>query len=122
IGYMILPSITQEWQLIGPSILCGMGHALLFPAVVSLGTESFPKHFRGTGTTIVLGFFDAGAIIFAPILGSIIDNWGIVPMFYLAAAMMTFTATVYALTANHSVSKDTAVPQELCVALEDAID
>ena len=45
IGHLILPSITREWQLIGPSILCGFGHALLFPAVVSLGTESFPQTF-----------------------------------------------------------------------------
>ncbi|MCH9653973.1 MAG: MFS transporter [Planctomycetes bacterium] len=123
IGHLILPSITQEWQLIGPSILCGFGHALLFPAVVSLGTESFPKHYRGTGTTIVLGFFDAGAIIFAPILGSIIDNWGIVPMFYTSAAVMTFTASVYTVTANRCISKDMVdVPQELCVSLEEAID
>ena len=123
IGHLILPSITQEWQLIGPSILCGFGHALLFPAVVSLGTESFPKHYRGTGTTIVLGFFDAGAIIFAPILGSIIDNWGIVPMFYTSAAVMTFTASVYTVTANRGISKDMVdVPQELCVSLEEAID
>ncbi len=122
VGHLILPSITQEWQLIGPSILCGLGHALLFPAVVSLGTESFPKHYRGTGTTIVLGFFDAGAIIFAPILGSIIDHWGIVAMFYTSAGIMTFTATVYTMTANHGISKDVAVSPELCIALEEAID
>lgn len=124
IGHIILPSITQEWQLIGPSILCGFGHALLFPAVVSLGTESFPKHYRGTGTTIVLGFFDIGAIVFAPILGSIIDNWGIVPMFYTSASIMTLTATVYSVTANHSLSKDSAAAQELCAtaALEEALD
>ena len=122
IGHTILPSITQEWMLIGPSILCGFGHALLFPAVVSLGTESFPPQYRGTGTTIVLGFFDAGAIIFAPILGGIIDNWGFYPMFYTSASVMTLTATIYTLTANHSLSKDTAVPapkQELCTALDD---
>ncbi|WP_339733929.1 MFS transporter [uncultured Gimesia sp.] len=123
VGHLILPSITREWQLIGPSILCGFGHALLFPAVVSLGTESFPKHYRGTGTTIVLGFFDAGAIIFAPILGSIIDHWGIVAMFYTSAAFMTLTATVYTVTANHSLSKDiAATPEELCVTLEEAVD
>ncbi|QDT41322.1 major facilitator superfamily transporter [Gimesia alba] len=123
IGHLILPSITREWQLIGPSILCGFGHALLFPAVVSLGTESFPKHFRGTGTTIVLGFFDAGAIIFAPIMGSIIDRWGIVAMFYTSACIMTLTATVYTITANHSLSKDVAAaPEELCATLEEAVD
>lgn len=124
IGHLILPSITREWQLIGPAILCGLGHALLFPAVVSLGTESFPKQYRGTGTTIVLGFFDAGSIIFAPILGSIIDQWGIVVMFYTSASIMTLTATVYTVTANQSLSKDIAAPQEeLCAAaLEEAID
>ncbi|QDV49344.1 MFS transporter [Gimesia fumaroli] len=123
IGHLILPSITREWQLIGPSILCGFGHALLFPAVVSLGTESFPKHYRGTGTTIVLGFFDAGAIIFAPIMGSIIDRWGIVAMFYTSACIMTLTAAVYTVTANHSLSKDiAATPEELCATLEEAVD
>ncbi|MBN69743.1 MFS transporter [Gimesia chilikensis] len=125
IGHTILPSITQEWMLIGPAILCGFGHALLFPAVVSLGTESFPPQYRGTGTTIVLGFFDAGAIIFAPILGGIIDNWGFYPMFYTSASVMTCTALVYTLTTNHSISKDSAVPapkQELCTVMDDSGD
>ena len=72
----------------------------------------------------MLGFFDAGAIIFAPILGSIIDRWGFTPMFYTSASVMTLTATVYTLTANHSLSKDIAVPQqqEFCPSLEEAID
>jgi hypothetical protein len=36
--------------------------------------------------------------------------------------VMTFTATVYTMTANHGVSKDIAAPQELCISLEEAID
>ncbi len=53
--------------------LGGFGHALLFPAVVSLGSEAFPREYRGTGTTIVMGFFDVGTFVSAPILGAIID-------------------------------------------------
>ena len=73
-GHLMLSQVTSQWQLIIPALTCGFGHALLFPSVVSLGTETFPREYRGTGTTIILGFTEIGVAISAPLLGWIIDT------------------------------------------------
>lgn len=101
IGLSIIPSVTSEWWLIPPALCSGFGHALLFPAVVSLGTEAFPVQYRGTGTTLVLGFFDLGGALSAPVLGAIIDRFdgiGFPQMYYSAAFVSVFVAIGYLLT------------------------
>ena len=47
----------SDWLFVSPALLCGFGHALLFPAVVSIGAGKFPVHYRGSGTTLVLGMW-----------------------------------------------------------------
>lgn len=109
VGFLILPSVTSGWHLLLPAATAGFGHALLFPAVVSLGTEAFPKHYRGTGTTLVLGFFDLGGAIFAPILGAIIDAFGGVgfgEMYYTAAGLSAVIAGFYLLTGARRPDSD----------------
>ena len=73
-GHLMLSQVTTQWQLIVPALTCGFGHALLFPSVVSLGTDTFPREYRGTGTSIILGFTEVGVAISAPVLGWIIDT------------------------------------------------
>jgi len=93
VGHLMLAFVTQGWQLILPSIICGFGHALLFPGVVSLGSGAFPKQARGSGTAITLGFVDSGSVLFAPILGRLIEGFGFQTMF-LACSAITFAAAV----------------------------
>ncbi|RPI80459.1 MAG: MFS transporter, partial [Planctomycetaceae bacterium] len=71
---LFLPVHSDIWFML-PGAVCGFGHALLFPAVISLGAGRFPTEFRGTGTTLVLGFQEIGLAIAAPLLGMLID-WG----------------------------------------------
>ena len=73
IGLWSLIPVTQSWHVLGSAVLCGFGHALLFPSIVSLGTQPFPARYRGSGTNLTLGCFDMGAAISAPLLGRIID-------------------------------------------------
>src|SRR5690606_35617317 len=63
VAMFLLPFVTNEWFFMVPAACGGFGHALLFPAVVSLGSEAFPREYRGTGTTIVMGFFDVGTFV-----------------------------------------------------------
>ena len=94
-----------------PAICSGFGHALLFPAVVSLGTEAFPREYRGTGTTLVLGFFDLGGALSAPILGYIIDRYngaGFSQMYFSAAAASVVVAVGYSLTGLKRPDSDLA--------------
>jgi len=109
VAMLLLPFVTNEWLFAVPALFGGFGHALLFPAVVSLGSEAFPVQYRGTGTTLVMGFFDVGTFASAPILGGIIDAFdgsGFTPMFLFAAAVATCVAVIYSLTTARTPDSD----------------
>lgn len=107
-GHLLLAFVTHWWQFIPASILCGFGHALLFPAVVSLGSGAFPKECRGTGTAIILGFTDFGSLIFAPILGRIIDDYGFRSMYLVSSGAALSVAFGYMLVAYWHVDEESA--------------
>jgi MFS family permease len=81
VGLMMLPMVTESWHLIFPAISSGLGHALLFPCVVSLSTGHFPIQYRGTANTITMGSVDMGALAFSPLIGLCIDTLGFEAMF-----------------------------------------
>lgn len=112
VAMLLLPFVTNEWLFAVPAVFGGFGHALLFPAVVSLGSEAFPIQYRGTGTTLVMGFFDVGTFASAPVLGGIIDAFdgaGFTPMFLFAASTAVSVAFVYSVTTARTPDSDLAV-------------
>ena len=116
VGNLVLPSVTEEWHFLVPAVVCGFGHALLFPVVLSVGSGAFPKEYRGSGTTIVLGIVELGAMLSAPVLGGIIDRFGFPAMFYTTSAAAMSIGILYAAVthpgwAAGGLSRDeTAVP------------
>lgn len=98
VGTAMLPLVTSEWHFILPSVASGFGHAMLFPAVVSIGSGAFPREYRGTGTTIVLGFLEIGMMISAPRLGWIIDHYGFAAMFWTSSLIAVGVMGLYAVT------------------------
>lgn len=113
IGQTLLPLVTSEWHFLPPAIACGFGHALLFPAVVSLGSGKFPLEYRGSGTTIILGFAELGQVLSAPVLGWIIDEFHFSAMFYASAVCTLTIGVLYALTAARQPDFDADVPWTL---------
>ena len=114
-GFLILPLTTQQWHFLLPAVANGFGHALLFPAVVSLGSGAFPREYRGTGTALVLGFVDLGTALFAPLLGSIIDYYdhaGFTQMFAVATLTVLSVATLYAFTSARVPDSEAVRPVE----------
>jgi MFS family permease len=95
VGHFLLVNVSEGWHFILPSIVCGFGHALLFPAVVSLGSGSFPKECRGAGTAIILGFTDFGSLVFSPLLGRIGDRYGFPALYYTSSGIALLTALGY---------------------------
>ena len=95
-----------EWALTIPALIIGFGHALLFPAVVSLGTRRYPKRYRGTGTTLTLAFFDVGALALAPAMGWVIDAFGYRPMYWSTAALALAVASAFAVASRGAVDPD----------------
>lgn len=91
-GHFALSFADHGLELVLPSILCGFGHALLFPAVVSLGSGAFPPQARGSGTAIILGFTDFGSLVVSPILGRIIVAAGFPAMFWTSSTIALLAA------------------------------
>ena len=97
-GLWALIPVTVDWHIVFSATLAGMGHALIFPSLVSLGSGRFPPEYRGSGTNLTLGFVNLGSAISAPVLGGIID----LPMFhgqgfrqmFFAAGLLAFTVGV----------------------------
>ena len=73
IGQLLFLFVKSDWLFIPPGMVTGFGHALLFPAVVSIGAGRFPVQYRGSGTTLVLGFIEVGTAVAAPLLGMLLD-------------------------------------------------
>jgi MFS family permease len=114
LGHCLLPLVSFEWQFLIPAAACGLGHALLFPAVISKGAGAFPRQFRGSGTTLVMGFIDLGTVVSAPILGTIIDLFGFTQLFLTSATTIVAIAVIYGLTTAR-------VPDSDVVPLADAV-
>ncbi|MEZ6058882.1 MAG: MFS transporter [Planctomycetaceae bacterium] len=92
LGLWALVPVTQTWHLAFAAASCGLGHALLFPSIVSLGSGAFPPEYRGSGTNLTLGFLDLGSAISAPLMGRIIDlpifdGAGFRQMFFIAGSL-----------------------------------
>jgi MFS family permease len=109
VGSLLFLGVTSEWRFLMPALVCGLGHALLFPAVVSLGAGRFPSRYRGSGTTLVLGFIEIGTIVSAPLLGAIIDHFdqrGYTQMFYTSATVCAVVGVLYLTTSARQMDVD----------------
>ena len=110
VGHALLAFAMEWWHFIPASIVCGFGHALLFPAVVSLGSGAFPKECRGAGTAIILGFTDFGSLLFAPILGWIIVHHGFTAMYLTSSGTALIAAMLYAIIAWRHLDEEATTP------------
>jgi MFS family permease len=116
-----LPVRSELWFLV-PAVVCGLGHALLFPAVVSLGSGRFPPRYRGSATTLVLGFIEVGTIISAPLLGAIIDYFdhrGFAQMFCTTATVCAVVGAIYLVTSARHADIDLKAEAETAAPLDE---
>ncbi len=112
IGLLGIIPASQSWHLLIPAVICGLGHALLFPSIVSLGAQRFPGRYRGSGTNLAMGFVDFGTALSAPLLGRIIDldvfgGVGYRPMFFAAGMTAVLTAIVWHVTHRNRIDCET---------------
>ena len=107
LGLWALIPVHEWWHLIFSAAICGLGHALLFPSIVSLGSGTFPPRYRGSGTNLTLGCFDLGVAISAPLLGRIIDlpqfdGVGFRQMFFVTGGIPLVVAVIWFVTHRYS--------------------
>ncbi len=102
LALLLLLAVHSQWQLIVPGVAFGVGHALLFPAVIAMGTRRFPAEHRGLGTIIMLGTWDAGQLVGAPLVGGLLtlSAWAGLPpyptTFVSTAALWGLLGVLYA--------------------------
>jgi MFS family permease len=113
VGHLLLIRVTTEWDYVLPALSCGYGHALLFPCVVSLGAERFPERYRGSGTTLILGFIDVGMALCAQPMGWLIDNYGFTPMYLATATFCGGTMLIYLAATWKAVDLDLVRAREI---------
>lgn len=72
VGYLAFLGVYSSAYLIFPAVLCGAGHAFIFPAVVAGGAGLFPERYRGLGTSLMLLGLDLGTLLGGPLVGSVL--------------------------------------------------
>jgi len=103
------PLVHTEWQLVLPAIGFGCSHAVLWPAVISAGSVTFPPRNRGLATVLLLAAWDLGLLIASPAVGVILrysETLGLAPyptMFLSMAGLLALVTLWYAATSSEAV-------------------
>lgn len=93
--------VSNRWMLMIPATIAGIAHAFLFPAVVAAACAAFPSNHRGIATSMILGMFDLGVFLGAPLIGGILrfaDQAGMAAyptMFSVVCGLLSMVAIVY---------------------------
>jgi MFS family permease len=63
---------VDQWTMLVPAVLTGVGHAFVFPAAVTGGCLAFPARYRGLATAVMLTMFDLGNLVGQPTVGGLL--------------------------------------------------
>jgi MFS family permease len=121
LSQFVFLAVRNEWTLILPGFTYGVGHAILFPTTIALGSGAFPNRYRGLGTTLMLAAYDFGQLIGAPTTGWILHSSasvglpGYPVLFCSVAAMFAVVAAVFVL-ATSTRRRESATPAHVPLA------
>lgn len=102
LAFLLFLPVRGPVGLLLPGFVFGLGHAVLFPAIVGLGSGAFPKRHRGLATTLMLAVLDAGLFLGAPIVGVLLraaEHWALPrypAMFFSVAVVLLAADGLYA--------------------------
>lgn len=97
---LLYMTVHTTWQLVLPGVAAGLGHAFLFPSIVTGGAVTFPTRYRGIGTALILAMFDIGNLIGMPLAGSIVEyagaaGWPAYPTMFVTMTIIVAVSSVY---------------------------
>lgn len=97
LAFLLFLPVGGPVGLLLPGFVFGLGHAILFPAIVGLGSGAFPKRHRGLATTLMLAVLDTGLFLGAPIVGALLraaEHWALprYPTMFFSIAVVLFAA------------------------------
>jgi MFS family permease len=102
VGLLLFLPVSNVWQLLVPGVIFGIGHALVFPPLAALGSQSFPQRYRGLAIMLILAASDLGVLVGAPLAGAILQysgGFGLPPyptMFVTMAGALAVAGVFYA--------------------------
>lgn len=95
IGLWVLSRMSSELDMVVAGVLCGAGHAFVFPILSALVVTRADSSERGAALSMFTALFDLGLLVGAPMLGAVLERTSYVVMFQTAALMAVAGGAVY---------------------------
>lgn len=86
VGLVVLAQASSALWVAVAGLLCGAGHAFVFPILSALVVTRADEHERGAALSMFTALFDLGLLVGSPVLGAVLEWTGYEVMFELAAA------------------------------------
>ena len=86
-GVVTLAWATSDLMVIVAGIICGIGHAYVFPIFSVLVVQRARAEERGSGLAMFTALFDLGLLVGGPLYGLVLDATGHEVMFTVAAGL-----------------------------------
>ena len=93
VGLVTLSLAHSAAAVVAAGLLCGAGHAYIFPIMLSMVVTTAPTEDRGSAVAIFTGLLDLGTLIGGPILGAAI-RYGSYPIMFAATAVWTVVGSL----------------------------
>ncbi|MEM9454280.1 MAG: MFS transporter [Myxococcota bacterium] len=96
-GLLLLPVASNNLEMGVSGMLCGMGHAFVFPILLAMVVERAAASERGVALSMFTALFDLGLLLGSPLLGALLERTDYAVMFTSAALVTVVGGIVYAL-------------------------
>jgi predicted MFS family arabinose efflux permease len=95
VGLLLLPLARSNLGIAASGVLCGAGHAFVFPVLSALVVTRAADADRGVALAMFTALFDVGLLIGSPLLGALLERTTYGVMFTAAAAVALLGGVVY---------------------------
>ncbi|MCA9689379.1 MAG: MFS transporter [Myxococcales bacterium] len=95
-GLLALAWARDDNGVIAAGLLCGTGHAFVFPIVMSLAVARTASRERGAALALFTAMFDLGILIGSPLLGALLERTDYPTMFAVASGVAALVGLAFA--------------------------
>lgn len=95
VGILLLAFAKSSSTVAIAGVLCGLGHAYVFPIISALVVTRAAEQHRGLAITLFTALFDLGAVVGAPLFGWIIERSSYQTMFVTSTGFVLAFSAIY---------------------------